>query len=340
MKRDALCILPRLSGLGGPASFRGRLAEGMEARGVTLCADPLDPQVGSILVIGGMRRLDLLLRARRRGVRIIQRLNGMNWIHRKISTGKKHFLRSEINNRVLAFIRRRLADGIVYQSQFSRNWWDTVYQPVHIPCRVVYNGVNLNTFTPQGPERPPEGRLRVLMVEGHIAGGYEAGLENGVRLVQELNRFMAYPVELLVAGDVPARTAALWQAQAGDVVQWAGIVARKDIPALDRSAHLLFSADLNAACPNSVIEALACGLPVVAFATGSLPELIEDEAGRVVPYGSNYWNLETPDIPALAAAAGQILSRQEPFRAGARKRAEEEFGLEKMVQGYWDSLFA
>ena len=50
---------------------------------------------------------------------------------------------------------------------------------------------------------------------------------------------------------------------------------RERIPELDRSAHLLYSADLNAACPKSVIEALACGLPVVAFDTGALPELVQ-----------------------------------------------------------------
>ncbi len=334
--QGSIAILPVLSGLGGPASFHGRLTEGLRARGWRVHHDPLAAGCRALLVIGGTRRIDLIYRAKQRGVRIVQRLNGMNWLHRKTRTGAKHYLRSEINNWILAVIRRSLADEIVYQSQFSRNWWNTVRGFTRKPARVVHNGVDLTRFTPEGSAQLPSDHLRVLMVEGHVAGGYELGLVNGIKLVHELNRYMSQPVKLHVAGDVPADL----RANSGTAVTFAGAVPRDEIPALDRSAHLLFSADLNAACPNSVIEALACGLPVVAFATGSLPELIEDDAGIVVPYGSNYWNLEEPDIPALAAAAGQVLLNPARYRAAARARAEAAFSLDTMVEQYLAALTA
>lgn len=335
-EQGSIAILPVLEGLGGPASFHGRLAEGLRARGWRVHYDPLAADCRALLVIGGTRRLDLIYRAKRRGVRVVQRLNGMNWLHRKVKTGSKHYLRSEINNWILAVIRRSLADEIVYQSQFSRNWWQTARGSTRKPARVVHNGIDLTRFTPEGLAQRPSEHYRVLMVEGHVAGGYELGLENGIKLVRELNRFMSRPVNLHVAGDVSADL----RARSGENVTFAGVVPRDDIPMLDRSAHLLFSADLNAACPNSVIEALACGLPVVAFATGSLPELIEGDAGIVVPYGSNYWNLEEPDIPALAAAAAQILLDPQRYRPAARARAEAAFGLDQMVEQYLAALTA
>jgi len=334
----SICILPRLIGVGGPASFQGLLISGLEARGIRAHFDPNDPTTRAVLMIGATRRVQWLIGPRRRGVRVVQRLNGMNWLHRKLPTGIRHWLRSEYNNWLLATTRRSLVDAVVYQSRFARNWWQTVYGAVRAPGRVVYNGVNLSLFTPEGPEARPADHFRVLMVEGHMRGGYETGLESGVRLVEELNRILPLPARLVVAGEVAPVLRQQWDARARGMIEWAGIVARESVPALDRSAHVLFSADLNAACPNAVVEALACGLPVVAFDTGALPELIQNDAGRVVPYGSNYWNLEPPDIPALATAAAHILTNQEHYRAAARAHAAANFGLDAMVEQYLEAL--
>jgi glycosyltransferase involved in cell wall biosynthesis len=335
---SAICILPRLEGLGGPASFRARLVAGLETRGVPVVPSSDHPGCRSILVIGGTRRVFEIIGARSRGVRVVQRLNGMNWIHRRRFTGLRHFMRSEVNNLLLATIRRSLADRIVYQSNFARNWWQTVYQTAPAPSSVIYNGIDLAQFQPQGAEQPPSDRFVILLVEGHLGGGNEQGLKNAMDLAFQLAPQVDRPVELVVVGDVPQKLRIGLDPSGSPRLTWRGIVRREEIPAIDRSAHLLFSADLNAACPNSVIEALACGLPVVSFATGSLPELLEGDAGLVVPWGSNFWKLEPADIPMLTQAARRILREQEYFRSAARARAEAVFGLDRMVERYLDVL--
>lgn len=332
-------ILPKLNGLGGPASFRNRLVRGLAEKGIVEVESPDDPHCGAVLVIGGTRDLPTLLKARRKGLRIIQRLNGMNWIHRKMRVPLDYFVRCEVNNLLLRFIRRNLANRIIYQSQFASKWWQTVCGSTKTSHTVVYNGVDLQEFSPQGPEVPPTDFYRLLMVEAHIGGGYERGLDTAVRLTQLLNQQADRPVRLMVAGNVPEHLKTYWSRQSGGLVDWAGVVPGDKIAGLDRSAHMLFSADLNAACPNAVIEALACGLPVLAFATGSLPEIISGNAGMVVPYGSNYWNLEQPDIPGLVKAGMEILTHQLDYRQPARQKAEESFSLQRMVDQYIKALF-
>lgn len=337
-KHSSICILPRLEGLGGPASFRARLAAGLARRGIRTHQNPNDPTCQAVLVIGGTKRVDELFRARQKGLRLVQRLNGMNWLHKRKNTGLKHYLRSEWNNFILAFIRRQLAEKVVYQSGFARTWWQTVYGGVKAPGRVIFNGVDLEEFHPQGPGRRPSDRERILLVEGRLGGGYEIGLENAVGLVQRLSLLRPNPVELMVVGEVPNSLRERCERAAPSLVCWQGVVKRDEIASIDRSAHLFFSADLNAACPNSVVEALACGLPVVAFATGSLPELVAGDAGRVVPWGSNYWKLEPPDLDGLVSGAAGILASLERFQTGARARAVEAFGLETMVDQYLEAL--
>lgn len=336
--QPSVCILPRLTGLGGPASFHARLISGLRARGIPVVQDSEDPSCQSILVIGGTRRVAELLRARARGVRIVQRLNGMNWIHRRRFTGVKHFIRAEANNLLLASIRRFIADQIVYQSQFSADWWQRVYKDCPAPRTVIYNGIDLNEFTPDCTSIPPTDRYSILLVEGRLGGGYEQGLYNAIELVRTILPRIDRPAELAVVGSIPEKLRRKFDLTYPGLITWKGVVKREEIPAIDRAAHVLFSADINAACPNSVIEALACGLPVVAFATGALLELVNQSAGQVVPWGGNHWKLEPPDISALAAAARHILNEQDLFRKGARARAEEAFGLDQMVARYTEVL--
>lgn len=327
-------------------TFQGKLTKGLQKRGVSVGYTLADSACQVALVIGGTRHLGELWRARKRGVRIIQRLDGMNWLHRRLRTGLRHYLRAEYGNLLLAFIRSRIADEIVYQSQFSRVWWERVRGPASIPDRVIYNGVDLEAYSPAGDSRPKD-RWRVLMVEGSLMGGYEMGLEAAVHLVEGLAERMkssAQPspdweqVELMVVGRVAAEVQRKTQQQTSAHIRWEGLVEQGRIPGIDRSAHMLFAADLNAACPNSVIEALACGLPVISFDTGALPEMVTTGAGMLVPYGGDPWQLDTPDYEALAEAALEITQDQDSYRKAARQRAEQAFALDQMVLSYLDVL--
>jgi glycosyltransferase involved in cell wall biosynthesis len=144
----------------------------------------------------------------------------------------------------------------------------------------------------------------------------------------------------MVVGRVSQELKNSWLQRTSLPLTFAGLVSRQDIPFLDRSAHMLFAADIHAACPNSTVEALACGLPVVSFDTGALPELVTGDAGRVVPYGGDAWQLEPPDLDALTTASLEVLDDQPCFRTAARVRAEEAFSLERMVEGYLEALLA
>ena len=333
-----ICVVPRLSGVGGMVSFQGKLTSGLISRGFEVTFDLDETSIDAVLIIGGTRQLIGLRRARGRGVRIVQRLNGMNWVHRQRWTSLRHFLRAEYGNLLLTYIRSRLADAIVYQSEFARGWWERVRRPTPGPYSVIHNGIDLATYTANGHHSRPDHSFRLLLVEGSLMGGYEIGLEVAVELGERINskqqRGGKKPVELMVVGRVAPEVKARWEKRADIPIVWTGLVPLERIPEIDRSAHMLYSADVNAACPNSVIEALACGLPVLAFDTGALPELVNGDAGRIVPYGGNPWQLDPPDLDALTEAALEVLNNQQHYRHGARTQAEAKFGLEKMVDEY------
>lgn len=334
-----ICLVPRLRGLGGMVSFQAKLIQGLTERDIPYTFDLSQSEITAVLVIGGTRHLAQLWRAKKRGALVVQRLNGMNWMHKVTPAPIREHLRAEINNHILALIRRFIADRIVYQSEFSQTWWNRVYGERNLPTDIVYNGVDLARYTPNGSETPPEDRYRILLVEGHLTGAYARGLETAVKLALAVKNALDKPLELMIVGEVSEPIKAEVASLAGDLlINWHGVVPRQDIPAIDRSAHVLFSTDLNAACPNSVIEALACGLPVLAYDTGALAELVQAGAGEVVPYGADHWQLKDPQIEPLARACLKIFHENATYRMNARLQAEGAFSLDQMVEGYLAAL--
>lgn len=81
--------------------------------------------------------------------------------------------------------------------------------------------------------------------------------------------------------------------------------------------------------PNTALEAMACGLPVVAFGSGGVPEMIRDGVeGRVVPPG---------DVAALRSAiTALLLDRQcrALMSSNARNRAVREYGINLQAHRY------
>jgi len=329
-----ICIYPMLLS-GGVGSFRLKFTAGLERRGFGVTGD-LDGDFEALLLLAGTRNLPGLRRLRKRGIPIVQRLDGINWVQRRRRTGLRYWLRAEYGNLILSHLRRHFADRVVYQSEFVRTWWEDWFGPIHVPYQVIHNGVDLDIFTPDGPHSRPTQHLRLLVVEGSLAGGLDFGLHLAVDLAGRLARTQA--VELVVVGSVSPGSAERVSQNQSFEVQFPGLVERERIPEIDRSAHLLFSAEIQPPCPNSVIEAMACGLPVAGFATGALPELVSGDAGRLVPYGGDPWKLDPPDLPALAEAAAEILQNNTHFRRSARRRAEEAFSLDTMVDRYLDVL--
>lgn len=336
MTSDRICVVPRVHGVGGMVSFLHKFSAAAEKAGVQVSNDLTEKPYSAILVIGGTRQILRIGREKQRGVRVVQRLDGINWIHRKKPLSLKHSIRSEYGNLVLSVLRRYLADFIVYQSDFSRKWWNDWYGVLKTPGMVVHNAVNLSQYAPAG--RAANRSYRLLVVEGTLGGGYESGLENAVNLANVAAPLLSKPLELMVVGEVSPALKSEWTEKCSVPIQWLGLVAREAISGYMNEAHALFSADLHPACPNSVIEALACGLPVVSYDTGSLSELVTPEAGFIAPYGSNSWNLEPPVVEPLARGLTEVLEHNEKFRSGARQRAEAAFDINVMMEKYLSAL--
>ena len=340
MKKKSICLLPKAASLGGPRTVQQNLITWAEHSGeIEIHFDANREDIDAFLVIGGPKKyLKRLLEARRKGIPVVHRLNGMNWIHRQRPESLKYSLHSEAANLAIAYYRRFVCSKIVYQSPFCEERWNRVYGRLSKPTAVIFNGTDIKHFCPGETDPDITDRIDFVLAEGSFRYGMDFGLDAAADLALGLSERFSQPVCMHVAGKTdPSAEARIRQRlkESGQAVTavFEGVLPREQLISLERNSAFFFSSEINAACPNAVIEAMACGTPVTGFDTGALKD-VTGEAGIIVPYGGDPWKLDQPRTAPLIDAAEQLIRNNVHYRRAARSRAESVFPVEKMAEAY------
>lgn len=176
----------------------------------------------------------------------------------------------------------------------------------------------------------PAQSLNIIVVANLIPYKGHADLLSGLALA---TKDLPACWRLLVVGRDEGILANL-QAYAGRLgiasnILWLG--ERNDVPSLLQFADLAVLASHEEGSPNSLIEAMMCGLPVVATAVGGNAEIVEtgiQETGELVP---------SHDPKSLGAAIVRVLNdgpRRKAMAQRGQARAMEHFSLEACVSRY------
>ena len=139
-------------------------------------------------------------------------------------------------------------------------------------------------------------------------------------------------LRLAMIGTGPLHAEVLAVLAAAGVAQCAWLPgARDDVARMMRGLDLFVLPSLAEGISNTILEAMASGLPVVATAVGGNPELIEvGRTGQLVPQS---------DPQAMANAMLRYYSDPAACRdqgLAARRRVEREFSMTAMVNNYMD----
>ena len=226
------------------------------------------------------------------------------------------------------------ADHVLYQTEFCKRSADRFVGQAQADWEILPNAVDVDLFTP-ADSPPPDGP--VLLLGGDQTQAYR--LELGLRTLAAL--LPVHPdARLLVTGRsvVPVEPLVAELGLSGNV-DAVGRYAQRDAPELFRRAHLLLHTKVNDPCPTLVLEAMACGLPVVHPSSGGLPELVADEAGIGVPHPDDFERDQPPPAEALAEAATRVLADLERYRTAARRRVVEKYALGRWLDRHAE-LFA
>jgi glycosyltransferase involved in cell wall biosynthesis len=193
---------------------------------------------------------------------------------------------------------------------------------------VIHNGINVRNAS-----RADSAATTPLV----IAVGRLSPQKNPAALVRSLAQVQSQ-FRAVIVGDGPDHEAVRLEIDRLGLADKVMLVGeRADVSEFLRGADVFASSSRYEGLPIAVLEAMAAGLPVVAFAVGGVPELVVDETtGLLVPAG---------DEASLGAALERLLadaSLRRRLGESGRARAERLFGLDAFrrahVEAYESAL--
>ncbi len=188
------------------------------------------------------------------------------------------------------------------------------------PVRVIPNGIDLSLFTPQKTEEAKSKKPFTL-----LGVSYAWNEKKGLYVFRKLAETLGKDYRIVLVGtdeetekELPDTVTPIRRTQ-----------NREELASLYASADLFVNPTLEENFPTVNLEALACGTPVLTFATGGSAEMLDEFSGESVPKN---------DTDLLAKRVKYLCETAPLSRAACRKRAEE-FSEEKSLSSYLDLYF-
>jgi glycosyltransferase involved in cell wall biosynthesis len=199
----------------------------------------------------------------------------------------------------------------------------------------ITNGVDCERFSPAPVKGAAKAALGIPHGDSLVLGivGRFVALKRHLMLLESLTPVMEKrpEVHLMVVGDQGSEREKIIQAMAthpfASRIHWLGM--RSDMAACYQAMDLLVSSSEVEGLSNAVLEAMACGVPVLAhMACGNNEAVINGQGGFLHAL---------TDAQALTSALLEVLSRPQALSAQgslARRRVVDEFSIAAMAAGY------
>lgn len=319
-------ILPDASRqYGGPLSFSKRLSAFLEERGLRQAAS-IDRNL-DVLIVMVKAPLRTLLRTKLLGIPIILRLDGL-YYPKKSGWINKEYIRV---NLVVFLIRLFLCDFIVYQSEYSRRMCHRLLGGSPKPWRIIYNSVDRRTLIRGGrPSSHPELNEIRLVAAGNFRG--DDMLPATIRALDRCAPVHKFTLDVFGRLDEQSQP---WIDR--EYVRWMGEVSSEAVLSAFPAYDALIFTQLCPSCPNVLAEAVAAGLPVIAYDSGSVRELLDVNLDLLAAAGPELLQSNADFKPErLSECIERFLSDPGKYKAASAARMNE--GARNSFEEYADLI--
>ena len=232
------------------------------------------------------------------------------------------------------------ADHVFYQSEFCKRCAEQFLGRRAGGSEILFNAVDTGHFSPR-QYAIHKGPFTFLLT-GKIGPATAYRLTSSIAGLAAA-RAGGLDVHLAIAGLIDAEIEASARLQIGrlglaDVVTFKGPYTGAQAPAIYRAANAYLMTKHNDPCPNTVLEAMACGLPILYSASGGVPEQVGADAGVGLSVPETFEQDVFPEPQAIAEGMLRIMQNNERMAAAARARAVQRFDLAEWLARH-DAVF-
>lgn len=183
------------------------------------------------------------------------------------------------------------------------------------PNKTIYNGVDTNKF------KPAKNNFKKTIITTIISGGFQSPYKGGVLIKQLLPFLKEQNLELhFIGGNKKEKL--------NNVIYHGKLTQLELIKHYQNSTAILVPS-LADNCPMVIVEALSCGVPIIATKVGGIPELITHKKNGY---------LAEPTVKSLLDGINWITTKKQDelkkISEANRQKAIKNFSLEKMVDRY------
>jgi glycosyltransferase involved in cell wall biosynthesis len=220
----------------------------------------------------------------------------------------------------------------------------SILAPAILDHRIIPNGVDLTIFRAADKQQSretihaPKDRLIALISGSVLRENPVQDLESLLRILAQVET--ALPGLCLILGsNLSEQTSGKWKIRSIPFVQ-----DRKMVAHYYQAADVLLHPSKADTFPMAILEALACGLPVIATSVGGIPEQIRGVSGMSIGSSSSFeFNQATgilvppDDLPAFVKAFERLMQNEnlrKQLGQNAAEDASHRFSLERMADAY------
>ncbi len=319
-----------LKDTGGTSTFAQKFKQGLEQRGHEVFFE-FQKDYDILFVIVQCNPL-YLLHAKRNKKKIIHRLDGVYYW--SVAKWKYPLL-----NLAPRLIHKFFADFTVYQSRYSQYCAEKFLgRKKEGKFSIIYNGMDTALFSPIGEKidnlRDNPDQKIFLTVSKFRRKDQILPLIEALEIYKnKYNRNFKF----LIIGDFSREVADIpSQFKKFTQLNFIGKIKNEDLSKYERSSDVFLMTHLNPPCPNNILEAMACGLPICGINDGAMSEITVPGKNSLLidSPGDAFWKRRIYDTQKLADNLNSLVKNASFYSDNSRRIVEEKFSLDAMIDNY------